>query len=1179
MKKISIIVILLVTLITLLGSGYVQAANEILLNNTEENLKSEENNNQESNQSNTTNSIQDNKDDIINDEENQNSIQSNNNSTENQNTQIEDNTTKEEENKVLENEQDNVEGNIENEETQINALSIEQEETNVIQTKSAKVLEEGTYVIRSAINNNYVLDVANASKTSGANVQLYQNQLLESQRFEVEYLADGYYIITAVHSGMVLDVANAGQTAGTNVWQCYRNEMDAQKWIIQDAGDGYYYVISKCNGLYLDAANGVAANGTNIAVCYGNNSNAQKFKFQKYEELMPKRTLEDGTYVIKSAINNDYVIDVTGGSKTSGANVQLYQNQSLESQRFEVEYLKDGYYIITAVHSGMVLDVANAGKTAGTNVWQCYRNEMDAQKWIIQDAGNGYYYVISKCNGLYLDAANGVAANGTNIAVCYGNNSNAQKFKFEKVSKEQQLANGKYVIKSAIDNNYVIDVENGSKISGANVQLYQNQLLESQEFNVEYLKNGYYIITAVHSGMVLDVANAGTTSGTNVWQCYRNELDAQQWMIQDAGDGYYYIISKCNGLYLDVANGIAANGTNIAVCYGNGSKAQKFKFELAEIVDDKKTIADGTYSIETGVSNQYVLDVENGSKLSGANVQIYKKQATKRQNFRVKYLGDGYYTIIATHSNMVLDVANGGTTPGTNVWQCYSNGADAQKWLIKDAGNGYYNIISKCNGLYLDVANGIAANGTNIDVCYGNGSNAQKFKFVEPLNILDTIDEAKYPGYKERIAELMQNHPDWNFELLYTGLTFDEVIVGERAVHARNLVPQDYNGEWICSVCGTKLYDSGWYCASDKAVAYYMDPRNFLNESGVFQFQDVNDYTNGVCTLQGIHSQVNGTFLENYASDIDSACRSQNVNSYYIVTRIIQEQGRQGTQIGKGMDGGDGKTYYNPFNIGASGNGSDQIYANALATAKSYGWDTMEKAIAGGITFCKDNWLENCQNTLYQNKFDIDSRNGTNLYEHQYMQNLMAAYSEASIMRSMYASTNKINSGFTFIIPLYENMSATLSPIPVNSTNIYPMDVQVINDNVEIKQSADVNSATLRTINSGTELLSVQRINNWHQVITTDGLIGYVQNDYLRQVDDKLNCNYSARVTTADGSGCWTRIGPSLDLSRLSLLSEGTTVQVLNEGTYNGISGFDWCRVQLPDGRQGFMPSRYLTRN
>ena len=463
----------------------------------------------------------------------------------------------------------------------------------------------------------------------------------------------------------------------------------------------------------------------------------------------------------------------------------------------------------------------------------------------------------------------------------------------------------------------------------------------------------------------------------------------------------------------------------------------------------------------------------------------------------------------------------------------------------KRCGNGYYSIISKCNGLYVDVTNASAVNYTNIQMCDGNGLNAQKFKF-ESLSI--NIDTSKYPGYKEKIEALMVAHPGWNFELLYTGLKFDDVIAGEYSVHSRNLVPTSYGGEWICSICGTKLYDSGWYCISEKAIAYYMDPRNFLNQTDIFQFQDLNKYV--ASTLEGIQNQVNNTYLQTYAKDIDTACKNQNVNPYYIITRMIQEQGRDGTTIGRGMDGGDGKTYYNPFNIGASGNGWNQIYENALESAKKYGWTSMEKAIEGGIKFCKNNWLENYQNTLYQNKFDIDTRNGTRLYEHQYMQNLMGAYSEARLMRNMYVNTNRIESDFSFIIPVYEKMSSTISPVPVNNEDVSPINVKVnTSSGVNIRENADTNSKILKTVTDKDELLSVQRgINSgWQKVITTDGTIGYMQGQYLKQIDDITNCNYTAKVKTNDGSGCYIRVGPSTKLDKITSLIEGTSVKIINK--------------------------------
>ncbi len=94
---------------------------------------------------------------------------------------------------------------------------------------------------------------------------------------------------------------------------------------------------------------------------------------------------------------------------------------------------------------------------------------------------------------------------------------------------------------------------------------------------------------------------------------------------------------------------------------------------------------------------------------------------------------------------------------------------------------------------------------------------------------------------------------------MYTGLNFSDAVSGEYEVRSANLVPTSYGGEWIS---GTALYDTGWYGASEKAIARFMDPRNFLNEVDVFQFQDVNDYLYGVCTLEGIQEQVNNSFLK-----------------------------------------------------------------------------------------------------------------------------------------------------------------------------------------------------------------------------------------------------------------------------------------------------------------------------
>ena len=906
--------------------------------------------------------------------------------------------------------------------------------------------------------------------------------------------------------------------------------------------------------------------------------------------------IEDGVYTIKSKINEKYVIDVCNGLKENEANIQLYESNGTDAQKFNVKYMKDGYYEIKSVNSGKLVDVSNGGKKAGTNIWQYESNGTDAQKWTIKKNEDNTYSIISKLNDLYIDVSDGKAQNRKNIQVYTGNETNAQKFIFEKeksnstetkpsetkIISEKTIQDGLYTIKTKINEKYVIDVCNGSENNEANIQLYESNGTNAQKFYVTYLDDKYYEIKAANSEKVIDVSNGGKTAGTNVWQYESNGTDAQKWIIKKNSDNTYSIISKLNNLYIDVLDSKAKNGQNIQMNSSSNSTNQKFVFEKTEEDnrESKRTISDGLYTIKSKINENYVIDVCNGSNKNEANIQLYESNDTNAQKFYIRYLEDKFYEIKSANSGKVLDVSNGGKSAGTNIWQYESNGTDAQKWIIKKNLDNTYSIISKLNNLYIDVLDGKAKNGQNIQVNNKSDSSMQKFKFEKTSLSTDiNIDTSKYPGYKEKLDSLKIAHPNWNFELLYTGLNFEDVTAGECKVHSRNLIPSSYSGEWVCPVCGTKLYDSGLYCASEKAVAYYMDPRNFLDENNIFQFEKLNMYESSIHTIQGIKNKVNGTFLNNYANDINTACRNKNVNPYYIVARLIQEQGTKGSKIGTGMDGGDGKTYYNPFNIGASGNGYTQIYNNALNKAKSYGWDTMEKALEGGIDFLKKNWLENYQNTLYQNKFDIDTRNGTSLYTHQYMQHIMGAYSEAKTLKSMYSQINCLDGNFTFIIPVYENMSSNLSPMPTRNSEASSINVKVnANGGLKLRSDANTSSDTIEVIPNGTILLSVQRgiNNNWNKVITADGKIGFMSGNYLEVVDTVKNCNYIARVKTNDGSGCKVRVGPSTSLDRITTLTDWTTVTVIEKGTYNNINGYDWCRIIMDDGRQGYMPLKYL---
>ena len=303
---------------------------------------------------------------------------------------------------------------------------------------------------------------------------------------------------------------------------------------------------------------------------------------------------------------------------------------------------------------------------------------------------------------------------------------------------------------------------------------------------------------------------------------------------------------------------------------------------------------------------------------------------------------------------------------------------------------------------------------------------SKKQKYVEYDG--ENLSESKYPGYKELIDKLLEEHPNWTFTLFYTKLDWEEVIENEghsdSRIYPLNLIPDSskYPEDWKCEIDRDKTYDNGtWLCASDKAIKSQMDPRNILNEENIFQFKELS-YVENAQTIEGVNEITTGTFLEgeSIANALIQAGKNANLDPYFIASRLIQEQGRDGTTLSKGYQYNE-KIVYNPFNIRAVGNSSKEIIENAARYAYEQGWDTLEKAIIGGVEFLKEGYINVGQNTLYLQKFDVVNQDGE-LYTHQYMQNLMAPQSEASNMLEIYQSSNTVDESLNFIIPLYENM-------------------------------------------------------------------------------------------------------------------------------------------------------------
>lgn len=314
-------------------------------------------------------------------------------------------------------------------------------------------------------------------------------------------------------------------------------------------------------------------------------------------------------------------------------------------------------------------------------------------------------------------------------------------------------------------------------------------------------------------------------------------------------------------------------------------------------------------------------------------------------------------------------------------------------------------------------------------------------------------------SYATKLAELHEIHPKWNFEpLLVTQAkpkyTWDYVISQELADDERNLIYYSYSASHYA--LDNLLVESGLWRKCNKAtVEYFMDPRNFLDEVRIFQFEAL-QFTDNTYTVSDVANSIKGTFMENktlengktYAQHLFDVGKSVGVNPFHLAARIKQEQGLGqsplisgtcGTTLADcyrnktngapatGYDGFNFAQYnglYNYFNMGAFGTGYFEIWLNGMKEAQTGGWNTRYKSIQGGAQKVYDTYISQYQNTLYLQKFNVHPSSSKNFWG-QYMQNVSAAWSESLTIHNAYANNGLLDTAFTFIIPVFDGMPAT----------------------------------------------------------------------------------------------------------------------------------------------------------
>lgn len=228
---------------------------------------------------------------------------------------------------------------------------------------------------------------------------------------------------------------------------------------------------------------------------------------------------------------------------------------------------------------------------------------------------------------------------------------------------------------------------------------------------------------------------------------------------------------------------------------------------------------------------------------------------------------------------------------------------------------------------------------------------------------IEKLLEKGFPkSYVEDLLELHKKHPEWEFEPFITGLDWNEAVKGERTPHKKQLIENSVIAAYkcTCSACNGVIQESGgWVSASQTAVERYMDPRNFLTELHIFQFENnVYESTQNIEVIESILKETwmynsNITYLDGlgntktytvnnkpvkYSEAILTAAKDSGLSAYYIASKIVQEVGSTKSSAAAGSSGNSSpyNGIYNYYNIAANTGAGDGLrWANGYMKTTS----------------------------------------------------------------------------------------------------------------------------------------------------------------------------------------------------------------------------------------------------
>ena len=428
----------------------------------------------------------------------------------------------------------------------------------------------------------------------------------------------------------------------------------------------------------------------------------------------------------------------------SDNNVNLKSATNDANQLWYFERDSDLGYKITSFVDGTCLDAENGEYSNGTNVQTYDSNSSNSQRWYFIDIGMDHYSIHTKLGNAYIDAhtSGGIIEPGANTQLYSRQDTDAQVYCVNKVNDinaflAHDIGTGFYAniinpttgfLLTNTENNVTLN----SKVSSG--------LTTAQIWKFERQPDNSYIIRSFMNNQCLDAENGKAEDGTNLQIYEDNATLAQKWIFVEPGNSNYMIKSVAGNAVIDAKTsaGEISDGANIQLYHPNGTTAQAYSIQPINNIN--KYFAD-----DVGTDfNAYIINQSTGYRLTNNsnNITLDSETDNNNQVWRFERQEDNSYIIRSVVDSSCIDAEMGEAEDGTNVQTYEYNGTDAQRWYFYKKGNNQYTIVSSKADVVIDAKTsaGEISDGTNIQLYHPNGTDAQ----IYTIQIID--DEQKILG-------------------------------------------------------------------------------------------------------------------------------------------------------------------------------------------------------------------------------------------------------------------------------------------------------------------------------------------------------------------------------------------------------------------------------------------------